>query len=384
MTNTLTDLIPVMYKGLDTVARELVGFTRAVQLDASAEDVAVGQVINVPIVPKNTTSDITPAAIPSEPAGQDIGYVPMAITKSKKASIGWNGEQMKGYKTNGSYEKTLSDQFAQAVRAVIADVEGDLATEALRASRYVGTPNSTPFGTAGDMSDFANVRKVLEDNGSPLTDLHLVLNSAAIANIRGKMSNLFKVNEAGTDYILRTGGFFDIDGLTIHQSAFIKSPAVGTGSGYTTDSTGYAVGSTSITLTTGTGTILAGDVIQFADDPNYYTVKTGIAAPGAIEIEAPGLVQEIPASAKDVTVVAKSARNIGLHRSALILLARQPAMPDGGDLADDVIAITDPVSGITLQVAKYRQYRQVSYEVGLAWGVKTIKPEFIAGLFGAA
>jgi hypothetical protein len=44
-------------------------------------------------------------------------------------------------------------------------------------------------------------------------------------------------------------------------------------------------------------------------------------------------------------------------------------MPEGGDTADDVMNVTDPVSGITFQIALYRQYRQVRYEVGLAWGV---------------
>ena len=53
-----------------------------------------------------------------------------------------------------------------------------------------------------------------------------------------------------------------------------------------------------------------------------------------------------------------------------------------GDTADDVMNVTDPVSGITFQVALYRQYRQVRYEVGLAWGVASIKPEHGCVLLG--
>jgi hypothetical protein len=73
---------------------------------------------------------------------------------------------------------------------------------------------------------------------------------------------------------------------------------------------------------------------------------------------------------------------MAFNRSALVLAARSPARPEEGDMAEDVIVITDPRSGLSMEFAMYKGYRKVRYEVGLAWGVKNIKPEHTALLLG--
>jgi hypothetical protein len=46
------------------------------------------------------------------------------------------------------------------------------------------------------------------------------------------------------------------------------------------------------------------------------------------------------------------------------------------------MVITDPRSGLSFEVAMYRQYRQVRYEVSAAWGSAVIKPAHTALLLG--
>jgi hypothetical protein len=94
-----------------------------------------------------------------------------------------------------------------------------------------------------------------------------------------------------------------------------------------------------------------------------------------ITISAPGLRQDL-ADQADVTVLSEFVPNMAFDRNAFLLASRTPAMPEGGDTADDVMNVTDPVSGITFQIALYRQYRQVRYEVGLAWGVALFSLSF--------
>jgi hypothetical protein len=100
-----------------------------------------------------------------------------------------------------------------------------------------------------------------------------VLGSAAIQNLRGKQSVLFKVNEAGSADMLRNGMTDRLQGLALRNSAQVKTFTKGTGASATTNTAGYAVGATDITLASaGTGTLVAGDVITFTGDTNQYVV----------------------------------------------------------------------------------------------------------------
>lgn len=386
-TNTITNLIPTLYSALDVVSRELVGFIPAVTRNSSDARAALNQTINIPIVPAASTGDVTPGQQPADDGSQTIGNTTMTISKSKYSPVQWTGEEQLSVSASGVINTVLRDQFAQSMRALVNLIEVDLAALSLYASRAYGTYNVSPFATAGDFSDFAAVNKILDDNGAPLGDRHLVLGSAAMAAIRGKQSVLFKANEAGTEDLLRRGIIGQVEGLMLHNSAQVrKAVTVGTGANATTNAAGYAVGATTITLASaGTGSILAGDSVTFTGDTEKYVVATGdadVSNGGTIVLQEPGLRKAIPASATDITVTAATNHNLGFVKSAIQLITRAPALPDGGDMADDRMTITDPVSGLAFEVSIYRQYRRIKYEVAIAWGVKAVTPRHIMLLAG--
>ena len=380
--NTITGLIPDIYEALDIVSRELTGMIPSVSLNASANRATVGQNIRVDVEPEGTLVDITPAMAVPEPAGQTSGFTDIVITKSQASPFGFNGEDELGLNTGAGYGTVRAGKIAQAIRKLTNQVEADLCGLQSTFSRAVGTAGTTPFGTANDYTDASKALQVLKDNGAPLQDNQLVINTNAGVNMLGKQSN---VADAGSDSILRQGVLLDVNGMPIRESAQVNTvAAVGTSANAVTTA-GHAVGITSIVLkAAGTGTILAGDVITFAGDTNQYTVVTGAGAvSGAtIVIAAPGLRQALPAGDKAISIAAVSARNMAFNRSAIVLASRQPARPVEGDMALDVTTITDPRSGLTMEFAMYPGYRKVRYEVALAWGVKNIKPEHTALLLG--
>jgi len=386
MGNTLTGLIPVLYESLDVVSRELTGFIPAVYKNSNAERAALNESITYPITSPSSLIDVTPGVTAPDAGDQTIGNGSMIISKSKGYPVRWNGEEQKGMLNAGTYNALLMDQFQQAFRTLANAVELDIAVAAYKgASRAYGTAGTAPFGTAGDLSDVAQVKKILDDNGAP-GDRRLVLGTTAGANMRGKQSVLFKVNEAGTADMLRAGILGQLSGFGIGESAQVQTITKGTGANYVTSGS-TAVGVSDIALVTGNGTVNAGDVVTFAADAaNKYVVGTGVAAPGTISLNKPGALVTIP-TANALTVGANYTANIGFSKSAIHLVTRAPAMPVDAngkalDMADDVMIVTDPVTGLAFQIAMYRQFQQIMYLVSLAWGVKAVKSPHIVTLMG--
>jgi len=380
MANNITALVPDIYEALDMVSRELTGMIPSATMNASANTAAVGQNIRVDVEPAGNVSDISPAMVVPDPTGQTSGSTDIVITKSRAAEFGFNGDEQLGLQGAG-YQNVRAAKIAQAIRAVTNEVETDLCALQSTFSRAYGTAGTSPFGTANDYTDASNVLKILKDNGAPLQDNQLVIDTSAGVNLLGKQAG---VADAGSDSILRQGVLLDVNGMPIRESAQVNSSVAGTSSN-AISSLAHTVGQTSIVLkAAGTGTIVDGDVISFAGDTNKYVVVTGAAAvSGAtIVIAAPGLRVAQGSGDKAITITAAATRNMAFNRSAIVLASRAPARPSEGDMATDVIVITDPRSGLSMEFAMYKGYRKVRYEVGLAWGVKNIKPEHTALLLG--
>lgn len=378
MANTLTSLIPTLYEAVDVVSRELVGFIPSVTLDANAARAAVDQQILVPIAPASAAADITPAVTAPNNGDQTIGNTPIVITKARGVPFRWNGEEQVGVNSGPGYANLRRDQMVQAMRTLTNEVEADLAALYKRSSRAYGTAGTTAF--ASSLADTAQVRKILSDNGAPGADMQMVIDTTAGAAMR-TLGQLTKANEAADTGLLRQGVLLDVHGFAIRESAATVAVTKGTGTLYAVNNSGgYPVGATTIALDSGTGTILAGDVITFAGDTNKYVVATALSG-GSLTIAAPGLRVAV-ADDVLVTVGNNYRANMAFHRNAMILVARAPALPEEGDMADDRTTVTDPRSGLSFEVAMYRQYRQVRYEMSLAWGVANIKPEHTAILLG--
>ena len=377
MANTLSNLIPDVYAALDVVSRELVGALPGVTRDPKADRLATNQTLRIAQTPTNTTATYTPSmAIPSA-IDQTVANASLTLSKNKYAGFSWTGEEEYGMDQGPGFLSIRQNQIAQAFRVLVNEMENDVCDAlAQGASRATGTAGTTPF--ASNLGDSAQVRKILDDNGAPGSGRSLVLNTAAGAALR-TLGQLTKANEAGQSMTLRDGELLNMHGFSIRESAQINDATAGTGSGYLiNNASGYAVGSTALTLDTGTGTILVGDIITIGS--NKYVVSVALAS-NVVTIAAPGLVAAVADNAA-VTVNATSARNLAFSSDAIVLATRLPMFPSQGDLAIDNEVITDPRTGISFDLRVYPGDGMVLYRIHALWGYKVLKPAHSAILLG--
>ena len=357
------------------------GFLKAVNTNTSAEQAAKGDVIKVPIGKAGAMID-TPVgfAFPNA-ANSDVDSINMELQYSKTVPIDWNGEDQKSMMNSGAWCTVLAQQFADAFGQIRDAIEKSVADEAIKASsRAYGTAGTAPFASASSMADMANMKGILDMNKAPATGRSIVLSSPAETSLLTNQTNLIKVNEAGSEQMLRQGIIMPVYGFNVRSSAQLETHTKGTGTSYATNlGSTLAKGSQSIALDTGSGTILAGDIVTFAGDSNKYVVSAD-GTTTLVTIGEPGLRQTL---ANDVamTIGNDYTPSIALHKSAIALAIRPPKAPEEGDMMTREL-VTDPYSGITFEVALVKGQRVVQYQVSAVWGVKAVNPAWIATLLG--
>lgn len=382
MPNTLTNLAADIYTAKDMVGRELAGLMTSVTVNGGSERAAKGDVVRSHFTRAQTVnSTYAPSMTIPEGTNQTVDNKTLTLNSYASIQIPYEGEEVMHLNNGAGFETVYGDQIKQAFRSISNKIELDLWTEVYKnSSRGHGTAGTTPF--ASNFNELAQLRKILADNGCPFdSNMSVVMDTTAGANLRS-LAQLQKANEAGGTELLRQGTLLDLQGFFLKESAQITTHTKGTGASYTTSTAGFAVGATTIAIITGTGTVLAGDVVTFAGDANKYIVTTGVSAPGNIVIAAPGLRVAIPAAATAMTVGANYTPNVALHRNAVELVMRPPALPKGGDVAADTMTVFDEWSGLSFDVALYLGYMKSMIDVRAIYGMKVWKPDFVATLLG--
>ena len=372
MPNTLTALQPILFSAAQQVSAEPFGVVSAINANFNDQGVAKGDTVKVPVAPTRAAVDFEPGNVAGTGADATAEDVGVQITASKKVSWHLTGEQQRSLDNGATSAEWIRQLVAQGMRTLRNSAEGDCAAAIkIGASRAVGTAGSNPF--ASNINAIADVRKVLADNGAPLTDLQMCMDTGAGTSMR-KLGIIQQADQAGTADERRSGNLLRQFGFEIRESAGIQLHTKGTGDDYVTSGE-TDPGVRNVTLATGTGTVLPGDVVSFAaDTANKYVVNAGVEAPGVITLGRPGARMTIP-TANALTVGGNYTPILAFERGAVVGVMRPPIMPANPTITQ--MLVSDGL-GMTYLMLDISQYGQRTWELHLAWGFKVVQGEHVA------
>lgn len=374
MANVFTNLAADIYDAAEIVGRELVAGVNSVQINGGAEEAAKDDTVRASFTrPVIVSTSYSPSMTIPEGTDQTVDNKTMTLSTYASVTIPYTGEDKKHLNNGAGYQWVYGKQIEQAFRSIANKIELDtMAQLSAGAGMAYGTAGTTPF--ASNMNDLPNIMKLLLDRGCPDDgQISGIYDTTAAVNIQN-LANLYKVSEAGNGDLLRNGKLGELYNVVLKRSAGIGKPTAGTGSGYLVNNGGgYAIGTTSITVDTGTGTILAGDVVTIG---NFKYVAASALAANTLVLNS-GLMEAVADNAA-ITVNAAARRNIVCHKQACELALRPLEEPEGGDAAVDRMIIQDPVSGLPFKLSYYKGFKKSIVEIGVLYGVKVWLPDFTA------
>jgi hypothetical protein len=384
MANTLTALTPVLYSAAQEVSNEPFGAVDAINGFFDNKGVAIGDKIKVPVAPTRAAGTYSPTMnLNNGNMGADAiaEAVEVEITANRMVSWHLTGEQVRSLENGGNDNEWVRQLVAQGMRTLRNEAEAACAAAINDgASRATGTAGTPPF--ASSLAELTAVRKILRDNGAPMADLQLVVNTDAELNLLN-LGIIQQAYAAGSDAERRQGKIARQFGFQIGQSAGIVSHTSCTGTNYVTDTDGgnVVVGTRSFVVDTGTAAITAGDVFTIADaGAHKYVVGAALAnaAAGPLVINRPGIRQQA-AQNKALTFSGNYTPSLAFERSAVVGVMRPPLIPANPSIKQMVISDDKGMSYLLCEVVGDGV---VTWRIHLCYGFKVVQPEHVALILG--
>jgi len=366
--NTLTEVIPkLLAQGLlalreNAIMPRLVN--RAYEVTAGSQ----GDTIDVPIPSAITASAVTHDVTLPDDTGSVPTKVSVALSQWYEAAFMMSDkdmlEAMSGH---------IPMEASEAIKALANNVDNAILANYTAFWAYGGTAGTAPF--ASDASAWLTVRAALgsSTNLTPKRPRSVVLDVDAEANAVGLRAFQDASWRAETDGI-REGEIGRKLGADWYVDQNIPTHTAGTASGTLAAALGV-LGAKTIATDTGTGTLVVGDIISFADHSQTYVITAANAdvSTGSIAFE-PGLQTAVPDTTA-ITLRASHVVNLAFHRDAIAFVNRPFAGADPVGIGYYRSAV-DPESQLALRLEVSRGYKRTRFAYDILYGDQVIRKEF--------
>lgn len=379
MSNTMTNLLQLWLAKAFTsnaVLRNTCNFMKYVSRDFDRKPQEKGDRVKIPLPAAKTVSDVTPAMTPPTPSDTSIDKVEILLSQWKYASFALTDQEMLQINA-GDFFVPMNVEACMV--AIVEGINAYLHTKTHGSTGFfgfVGTAGTNPFASNSDC--LADAQEVMTNNKSPLSPRVAIINAAA-QKAAQKLAEFKDVSQMGNDSVRRYGMLPPVNGFDPYVDQQVPTHTAGTGSGYLINGSGMTAGSTSITVDTGSGTILAGDIVTFAGVSGTYNVVTALAS--NVFTIYPGLASTVADNAA-VTLKASHAVNVAFHPAAVQLVTR-PLMAAVQSIApglqgSNLIAqadMLDPESRILVRASIYQGWGMAACYFDALYGGDVVRPE---------
>jgi len=377
--NDLTKVIPqLLAQGL-LALRENCVMPRLVNSDYDAIAAQKGASIDVPIPSAIQAQDVTPAA--NAPSTGDVKptNVNIPLDQWKEAPF---------YLTDKDMVEIVSGvipmQASEAIKALGNEVDKFLLSKYKKIPAYAGAPGVTPL--ASNTTDATDARKVLNKQLAPLADRRAVLDPDAEANALN-LRAFQDTSWAGDPTVIQSGILTPKLGFVWHMDQNIPSHKAGT----LTDGTvngdvvvdpANPVYVVNIASTAG-GTLLAGDILEFAGSDIPYAVleDVTIGASSNANVTMTTKIAEDLSDTAAVSVLADHVVNLAFHRDC-IAFATRPLTDNTQGLGNLIQSAVDPVSGLALRLEVSREHKRTRFSYDILFGGEMVRADLGCRLLG--
>ncbi len=336
-----------------------------------------GTTVNVAVPAAVATRAVTPDVVPPAVTAVTPTNVPITLDQWNEAPFAIDDKGLAQVQ-----DGIIPMQASEAIKALANTIDNflwGLTHDGNGFYGYAGVAGTVPFAT--DPSEYLDARKFANKNLMPMEDRFMLISVDAEANAMGLRAFQDASWSQSTQGIIngQIGRKLGADWL---MSQNVPIHTAGTDLvGAINDTTGLAVGTTTLVVDGFSSAVVPGDIISIAGDSQTY-IATGTPTTTEIII-APGLKVAIPTADGDevITVRATGRQNLLLHRNAIAFamapLAGQARM--AGDMMSEAI---DEESGLSLRLEFTRQYKQYQWAFDALYGGKVIRRELGVRLAG--
>jgi len=399
MSNSILTIDMITRKALEILENNLV-LTRNVnrQYDDSfaVEGAKIGSTLRIRLPDRALVTD--GAALQVQDDNEQ--YTTLSVASQKHIGVNFTSAELT-MQLDDFAERVLKPRISQLASSIDADVANAYKT----IGNTVGTPGTTPSTSLV----LLQAQQKLNENAAVMSPRYATVNPAANAGLVEGMKGLFNPTDTISKQFkngMMGTGVLGFDEINMSQS--IKQHTTGTRAA-TGNTTGAAVtteGASTLTLTVGSGELIAvGDVFTIADcyavnpqtrestgslfqfvalaSSTSTTTATVTVAPMYSASHALATMLTLPATSKAVVFVGTAStqypQNLIYHKDAITFATADLLLPQGVDMAARAVH-----NGISLRVV--RQYDinndRMPCRIDVLYGFSTIRPQMACRLWG--